>query len=163
MKSGRRRARNLAFQTLFELEARAGRSVEEALTDRVDALQEETGERVDRRSFEFARELVTGTLAERVAIDRRIGDAAPLFPVEQVALTDRVALEIAIFELLFGHTASVGVVINEAVELAKTYGGESSGRFVNGVLGTIAEDLSVRGGAQPSDPSSHHTDHHGRR
>jgi N utilization substance protein B len=111
----------------------------------------------------FARQLVVGTLAERAAIDRRVAEAAPLFPVEQIALTDRVAMEIALFEMLFARTESIRVVINEAVELAKTYGGESSGRFVNGVLGTIAEELSVRGGAEPGDPSSHHTEHHGRR
>jgi N utilization substance protein B len=163
MRGSRRQARRLAFQTLFELESRPGRAVDQALRDRVEAEREETGERVERRTLEFARQLVTGTVAERGNIDRRIGGAAPLFPVEQTALTDRVALEIAIFELLYAHTASVRVVINEAVELAKTFGGESSGRFVNGVLGTIAEELSVRGGAQPGDPSSHHTDHTGRR
>lgn len=163
MKAGRRLARRLAFQTLFELEARAGRSIEEALADRVSAHGEETGESVTQGASEFARLLVAGTVERRTDIDERIAAAAPLFPVEQIALTDRVALEIAIFELLYAHTASVRVVINEAVELAKTYGGESSGRFVNGVLGTIAEELSVRGGAQPGDPSSHHTDQNGRR
>jgi len=163
VRGGRRLARSLAFQTLFELEARSGRSIEEALTDRVEAEIEETGERIDRRSIEFARNLVRGALAERHGIDRRIAVAAPLFPVEQMAPTDRVALEIAVFELTCTSTTSVGVVINEAVELAKIFGGESSGRFVNGVLGTIAEELSVRGGAQPSDPSAHHTDHFGRR
>jgi N utilization substance protein B len=163
MRGGRRQARSLAFQTLFELESRTDRPVEEALRDRVDALREETGDTVDKRSLEFARQLVLGTLAERADIDRRIGHVAPQFPVEQAALTDRVALEIALFELLYAHTASDAVVINEAVELAKMYGGESSGRFVNGVLGTIAEELSVRGGARPSNPSSHHTDQDGRR
>jgi N utilization substance protein B len=163
MRGSRRQARRLAFQSLFELEARGGRTVDEALRDRVEAEREDTGERVERKSIEFARQLVTGALAERENIDRRIAAAAPLFPVEQTALTDRVALEIAIFELLYAHTASVRVVINEAVELAKTFGGESSGRFVNGVLGTIAEELSVRGGAQPGDPSSHYTDQTGRR
>jgi N utilization substance protein B len=163
MRGGRRRARSLAFQTLFELEARAGRTLDDALGDRVESIAEETGTPLDQRSIAFARQLVAGTLDERAAIDRRIGEAAPLFPVEQIALTDRVALEIALFELLFARTESIRVVINEAVELAKTYGGENSGRFVNGVLGTIAEELSVRGGAKPGDPSSHHTDHNGRR
>jgi N utilization substance protein B len=131
----------LAFETLFELEARPNRSIEEVLQQRTVALEEETGEVMDPGSLEFILALVQGTLAEREAIDQQIGQAAPAFPVDQLAPTDRVALEMAAFELLYGHDAPPRVAINEAVELAKTYGSENSGRFVNGVLGTIAERL----------------------
>ncbi|MGI8968602.1 MAG: transcription antitermination factor NusB [Chloroflexota bacterium] len=142
MISGRRASRDLALQTLFELESRTGRPVEQVLAERVAALEEDAESRLDRRTIDFATELVQGTLAERQEIDQRIECAAPAFPVIQMAATDRVALELGIFELLYAHSAPKRVVINEAVELAKTYGGESSGRFVNGVLGTIAGEVS---------------------
>lgn len=138
MKNRRRLARNLAFQTLFELEARSDRSLEDALGDRARVLAEDESDAVRPDVIEFARSLVSGTLAERETVDARIHVAAPAFPIDQLATTDRVALELGIFELLFDKRAPLRVIINEAVELAKTYGGESSGRFVNGVLGTIA-------------------------
>jgi N utilization substance protein B len=138
----RQQARSLAFQTLFEIESRPERSVGDALRDRVEALEEETGEPVQRPGVEYAERLVQGTLDERSAIDKRIGRAAPAFPIDQIATTDRVALELAVHELLREPSVPVKVVINEAVELAKTYGGENSGRFVNGVLGTIAGEIS---------------------
>lgn len=138
----RRLARTLAFQTLFELENRPSRSVDEALADRLAGLQEATGQTLHRRTIDFAARLVRGTLAERAAIDERIGKAAPAFPLDQIAGTDRVALEQAVYELLNEQDVPTKVAINEAVELAKTYGGENSGRFVNGVLGTIAGEIS---------------------
>jgi N utilization substance protein B len=134
----RRLARTLAFQTLFELESRSSQSVAAALDYRVRAMEEETGETLDQQQVAFARRLVEGALKERAEIDRRLAVVAPIFPIEQMATTDRVALELAVYELLFRRSTPVKVVINEAVELAKTYGGENSGRFVNGVLGTIA-------------------------
>ncbi|HEX6507331.1 MAG TPA: transcription antitermination factor NusB [Chloroflexota bacterium] len=141
MKNRRRLARRLAFETLFELESRPERPLEEALQRRTLALEEETEEVVDPDSLEFILDLVRGTLAERDVIDRKIAEVAPAFPVDQLAPTDRVALEIGAFELIFNPQTSPKVAINEAVELGKTYGSENSGRFVNGVLGTIAERL----------------------
>jgi N utilization substance protein B len=131
-------ARTLAFQTLFELESRPGHSLSDALDYRLKALEEETGESLDAQQVAFTRKLVEGALAERVEIDRRLAVVAPAFPIEQMATTDRVALELAVYELRHRRGTPVKVVINEAVELAKTYGGENSGRLVNGVLGTIA-------------------------
>lgn len=142
MKHPRQQARSLAFQTLFELESRPQRPAEDALRDRVEALEEETGEPVHQAGIDYAGRLVRGTVAERSAIDQRIARAAPAFPIEQIATTDRVALELAVHELLREPEVPTKVVINEAVELAKTYGGENSGRFVNGVLGTIAGELT---------------------
>lgn len=147
MTSGRRLARNLAFQTIFELESRTDRPDEVVLADRVEAIEEERGNTIERRTVDFALRLARGTLGERPAIDRRIEQTAVAFPVDQMPITDRVALEIGLYELVYAHTASVRVIINEAVELAKTYGGENSGRFVNGVLGTIAEELAAGGSA----------------
>jgi transcription antitermination protein NusB len=135
-------ARSLAFLTLFEVESRPGSSLGEALEQRREMLEEETNERLDPDSVEFARNLAAGALNRRAEIDALIQADAPAFPIEQLSVTDRVALELGISELMDPGDASERVIINEAVELAKTYGGESSGRFVNGVLGTIAEELA---------------------
>lgn len=143
MRHGRRLARSLAFQALFELESRRTRSVDAAVRDRLDALAEDTGEQLDDRSAAFAEGLVSGTLDRRPQIDEEISRAAPAFPIDQLATTDRVAMELATYEMLYVPDVPIKVAINEAVELAKTYGGESSGRFVNGVLGTIAEEVSA--------------------
>jgi N utilization substance protein B len=164
MTTGRRQARTVAFETLFELESRPGRPLEDVLGRRVSAIEEEEGGMLPSRHREFAGQLVRGTLGEREPIDRLIHQHAPAFPLDQMPLTDRVAIEIGVFELVYGRTASVGVIINEAVELAKTYGGENSGRFVNGVLGTIAEGLSASGHDEPGRSTAHHhSQHHGRR
>jgi transcription antitermination protein NusB len=84
---------------------------------------------------------VHGTLDTREALDTRIASAAPAFPINQLPITDRVALEMALFEMMHERRTPTAVIIDEAVDLAKTYGGDSSGRFVNGVLGTIAGDI----------------------
>jgi len=122
----------------------------------VEALEEESGAPVKAPAVKFARELLAGTLERRVEIDTGIARVAPAFPVEQLAITDRAALEMAMYEMLYERGAPVSVVINEAVELAKTYGGDSSSRFVNGVLGTIADegpDIDETGQREPD----HHT------
>jgi N utilization substance protein B len=147
VRSSRQAGRPLAFQALFELESRAGRDPERVVRDRATIHREETGERLDPGAEKFAVSLVRGTLDKRAAIDERIAAVARAFPVEQMPVTDRVALELAVYELEYERGAPVGAVINEAVELAKTYGGESSGRFVNGVLGTIS--------GEPRDHAAH--------
>lgn len=140
MRSQRHLAREVAFQALFELESRSEQDLDEVLANRIDGWEEEANEKLEPKSAAFAAKLVHGALEKRSEIDDRIARLAPAFPVDQLAITDRVALELAVYELLYGGSAPVKVVINEAVELAKTYGGENSGRFVNGVLGTIAEE-----------------------
>lgn len=149
MTSQRRLARILAYQTLFELESRPGAHVDTVFQQREAGLYEETGEQLRRGMEDFASRLVAGTLRERPEIDDIIFQAAPAFPVAQLAVTDRVALEMAIHEMMSERSTPLRVVINEAVDLAKTYGGESSGRFVNGVLGTIAESLPRSGSRAP--------------
>jgi N utilization substance protein B len=146
---GRRAARTLAFQVLFEMDMRADRPLEDALSHRVRAMSEEGGEAPQENIPKFARELVEGTLLVREELDNRIHEAAPAFPIAQMPMVDRVCLELGAYDLLHGRSASVPVVINEAVELAKTYGGASSGRFVNGVLGTIAEELATKTAGPP--------------
>jgi N utilization substance protein B len=124
-------------------------------------LAEDSDERLDAPSVQFARTLVEGTLSLRNEIDARIHEDAPAFPVDQIAITDRVALELGVFELLHRGESPIGVVINEAVELAKSYGGDGSGGFVNGVLGTIAKGLAedARPLSRPNRARPHHTSH----
>ncbi|HWV24630.1 MAG TPA: transcription antitermination factor NusB [Thermomicrobiales bacterium] len=85
--------------------------------------------------------LVNGVIANQDEIDPIIEKAAPQFPIPQIAAIDRNVLRLAVFELLKAPDVPYKVVINEAVEIAKRFGGPNSGRFVNGVLGTISRDL----------------------
>jgi N utilization substance protein B len=91
----------------------------------------------------FVSSLVKGTLAHRKTIDALIEKCAPEWPLEQVTAVDRNILRLGIYELIHGNYEEVPpkVAINEAIELAKTFGGESSARFVNGVLGTIYREM----------------------
>ena len=91
----------------------------------------------------FAEHLVEGTLKERSTIDKLIEKCAPEWPLEQVTIVDRNILRLGIYELMFGNYDEVPpkVAINEAIELAKTFGSDSSARFVNGVLGTIYREM----------------------
>ena len=92
---------------------------------------------------EFVKTLVHGVLKERKAIDPIIEKCAPEWPIEQITVVDRNVLRLGIYELMFGKYEEVPpkVAINEAIELAKAFGGESSGRFVNGVLGTVYREM----------------------
>jgi len=109
-------------------------------------------EMIQRNVAEFApgvedcalvEKLVKGTVNHKKEIDPIIEKCAPEWPLEQVTAVDRNILRLGIFELMYGDYSEVPpkVAINEAIELAKTFGGESSARFVNGVLGTIYREL----------------------
>jgi len=131
--SGRREARALALQALFESDCTShnpeeslGRLLEES------AMPEET--------IRFARGLVISVLQDRRAIDALIQRFAPAWPLQQLSIVDRNILRLAVHELL-SEAAPAKVAINEAVELAKAFGGDSSPRFVNGVLGSVYNDL----------------------
>lgn len=95
----------------------------------------------------FMENLITGVLAKKEDLDTVITKAAPDWPLERIAPIDRNILRLGLFELLFADRAQVPakVAINEAIELAKTFGGESSGRFVNGVLGAVYKELGEPG------------------
>lgn len=97
--------------------------------------------------------LTTGVLSHATEIDDHIATAAPAFPVDQLASIDRNVLRIAIYELLYEPSVPYKAVINEAVEIAKHYGGPSSGKFVNGVLGTIVRKLPNRTSPPPARPA----------
>ncbi len=85
----------------------------------------------------FAKDLCTGVLKKTKEIDEIITDAAPDWPLDQITMVDRNVLRIGVYELLFDKNIPPKVAINEAIELAKMFGGKSSGKFVNGVLGSI--------------------------
>lgn len=127
----RRRARALALQTLFEVdmaEHDPGRVLQQRVADS-GAEDHEAG---------FAQHLVEGVLDYLSEIDPVISDIAPEWPLEQMSPIDRNILRIAIFEMTFDPAIPTKVAINEAVELAKLFGSDSSRRFVNGALGTLA-------------------------
>ena len=91
----------------------------------------------------FTRELIKGVVAKRNEIDAVIQKAAPQWPIQNIAPVDRNVLRIGLYELLFSKNEEVPpkVALNEAIELAKTFGGSSSGRFINGVLGAVYRDI----------------------
>jgi N utilization substance protein B len=96
---------------------------------------------------DFIWELINGVMEHIEKIDEIIVKCAPEWPLEQITLVDRNVLRIGIYELLWAKRAEVPpkVAINEAIELAKNFGGESSGRFINGVLGTIYREIGEPG------------------
>lgn len=95
----------------------------------------------------FVRSLVVGVIKQKAKLDNIIEKAAPDWPINQIANVDRNILRMGLFELLFGDRQEVParVAINEAIELAKTFGGENSGRFVNGVLGAVYKEMGEPG------------------
>ncbi len=132
----RRRAREVALQALYELES-TRHAVAEVLTGRL------SDRPLDSESEAFARALVAGVLANTAVLDEQIQRHAPEWPLEQMAIIDRSILRIALWEFSLGRQTPVKVAINEAVELAKEYGSDSAPRFVNGVLGAAAAELSA--------------------
>ena len=131
----RRRARVAALQALFEAD-----TSEHAPLDALRRIV--ARERLGREAAAFARDLIEGIVAQQDEIDAIIAKAAPAWPVEQLPAVDRNVLRLALREMLGDNGAPVGAVINEAVELAKSFGSESSSRFVNGVLGSIERERS---------------------
>ena len=96
---------------------------------------------MEKSGADFASYLVQGTIAHLEEMDMLIARYAPEWPLDQMAVIDRNILRIAIFEFLIDGQTPVKVAINEAVELAKTYGSDSAPRFINGVLGTLADQV----------------------
>ncbi len=131
MAGARRKARALALQALYEVDS-VGHEVEEVVTKLLvkGGLSEENGA--------FVRELVSGVIQNKEKIDLNIQNFAPAWPIKQIPVVDRNILRLAIFEILINNKVPVKVAINEAVELAKTFGGDNSSKFVNGVLGSVS-------------------------
>ncbi|MCL4265056.1 MAG: transcription antitermination factor NusB [Anaerolineae bacterium] len=130
----RRRARRVTLETLYEYDM-AEHDPDVILQYRLEeSPMESTG-------VEFARQLVYGVIEHQAEMDILIARYAPEWPLDQMAVIDRNILRIAIYEFLVDGETPIKVAINEAVELAKTYGSDSAPRFINGVLGTLAEQI----------------------
>ena len=136
MAGTRRRARIAALQALYELDCTKHKA-EEALA-RLRA-----GETLAQEALSFSEELVKGVLQNKSELDALIKKFAPAFPPEQMSIIDRNILRLAIFEILFNDKTPLKVAINEAVELAKEFGSDSSPRLINGVLGSIATERGI--------------------
>lgn len=131
--------RSVAMQSLFEWDFQ-GRK-DENIAEIVERNIGEFAPGLDE--YAFVHNLVKETLKKRADIDQLIEKCAPEWPLAQVTVIDRNILRLGIYELMYGNYDEVPpkVAINEAIELAKTFGGESSARFVNGVLGTIYREM----------------------
>jgi len=126
----RRRARTIAIQALYEIDC-TGHSPELVLRQRLVETP------LPEALADFARRLVLGVLACQALLDPFIQKYAPEWPLEQMSYVDRNVLRLAIYEFAVDGETPVKVAINEAVELAKIFGSDSSPRFVNGVLGAL--------------------------
>jgi len=131
MVGSRRWARALALQALYEIDS-VGHDSEGVLSQLLSQ------RRLSEENNAFVRELVSGVLQDKERIDQYIRNFAPAWPVEQIPIIDRNVLRLAIYEILLDNKVPVKVAINEAVELAKTFGGNSSSKFINGVLSSVA-------------------------
>jgi N utilization substance protein B len=154
----RRAARRLALDVLYEaeirdmlpLEAWSARSEEGwvvAAAGDDDLVASDTGDRPPAEALDYGHGLVQGVQAHQADIDALIANYADRWAIERMPVVDRNIVRIALFELLWGSDVPVAVVINEAVELAKGLSTDDSGRFVNGLLGRIAEQQLGRSDA----------------
>jgi N utilization substance protein B len=132
----RRQARIAALQTLYELDC-TKHKVEEIFAH---LRAEET---LPQEVIGFSEELVKGVLQNKANLDAFIKKFAPAFPPEQMSVIDRNILRLAIFEISFSDKTPIKVAINEAIELAKEFGSDSSPRLINGVLGSVTTERGV--------------------
>jgi len=137
MVGARRKARALALQTLYEVDATSHEA--EAVTNHLLSSLE-----LSEENAAFTREMISGVIQYKEQIDTKISDFAPAWPIHQIPIVDRNILRLAIFEILFDNKVPVKVAINEAVELAKMFGSDSSAKFVNGVLGSVSALVSKK-------------------
>ncbi len=136
MASNRHLGRIIALQTLYEYEFRVScgdkaANLAEILARNI-ARYKDTVDDVD-----FVKQLVLGVEKQQVTLDASLQPVAPEWPLDQIARMDRAVLRIGLYELLHHKDIPPKVIINEAVELSKAFGGENSSKFINGVLGTI--------------------------
>lgn len=134
--ANRHLSRTVAMQTLYEWDFNGKKEDLKELAKRnIDQLAPGIDD------SEFVYNLINGVAGNLEEIDRIIVDTAPEWPLDQITVVDRNILRIGIYELVLAKDVPPKVAINEAVELGKTFGGESSGKFVNGVLGTLFKKL----------------------
>lgn len=136
--ASRQLARSIVLQSLYEWDFYAHKNDLVAIVERNLA---EFGPGLDE--IEFIWRIVKGVVEHQKEIDVIIHEAAPEWPLDQIALIDRNALRIGFYELMYADRKEVpaAVAINEAIEIAKNYGGPNSGKFINGVLGTVYKKM----------------------
>lgn len=137
--SSRHLARSIVLQSLYEWDFFDCKeiNVEEVTKRNIAEFGKEFGEK------EFIKNLTEGVIEKSSELDKIISVAAPDWPLEKITIVDRNVLRIGLFELLYAKKEEVPpkVAINEAIELAKRFGGSSSGKFINGVLGTVYKEI----------------------
>lgn len=132
-------ARSLVLKTLYQWDFFDQKPIWSEILSQV--LQEVNLFSFNYQEQNFAQKICQGIIENIKIIDEKIKHFAPEWPIERISLVDRNILRIGIYELLLNQETPPKVVIDEAIELAKTFGSESSGRFVNGVLGAIYEEM----------------------
>lgn len=141
--ANRHLARSTVLQSLYEWDFRdkVNSDVMEIITRNANEFAGEAGD------LSFMKNLIASILEKRKDIDNIITKAAPDWPLEKISIIDRNILRIGLYELLFADKKEVPakVAINEAIELAKNYGGEKSGKFINGVLGSVYREMGEPG------------------
>lgn len=141
--ANRHLSRSIVLQTLFEWDFNTLKTNEatEALSRNVEEFADSAAD------LEFMKNLLTGVVAKVEDLNTIINKAAPEWPVDKISTIDRNVLRIGLYELLFSDRGEVPpkVAINESIELAKTFGGENSGKFVNGVLGAVYKEIGEPG------------------
>ena len=138
--SNRHLARTIAMQSLFLWDFQGKR--EKDLNKIVQGIFSNFAPKFDDQGF--VKSLIEGVMKNLPAIDTYITKYATEWPLEQITIVDRNILRIGVYELIFNEEIPAKVAINEAIEIAKTYGSESSGKFVNGVLGAIYKDMQEK-------------------
>lgn len=141
--ASRHLSRSIAMQSLYEWDfsgkkSDLGKIIEKNIKEFGPGLEDKT----------FIWQLIEGVVKHISKIDKIIEKVAPEWPIEQITIVDRNVLRLGLYELLFGNKEEVPskVAINESIELAKSFGGESSGKFINGVLGTVYKELEKKEG-----------------
>lgn len=141
--ANRHLARSIALQTLFEWDFHnyTKDKIKPILSNNIEEFKPDEGD------ISYVENLAEGVISKQKTLDAIIEKAAPDWPLDKVSVVDRNTLRIGLFELLYADRKQVPpkVAINEAIELAKAFGGENSGRFINGVLGTIYKEIGEPG------------------
>ena len=136
--SNRHLARTIAMQTLFSWDFNDKR--EPDLNKLIEQNFKQFAPKFNDHGF--VKSIISGVIKNLAEIDKQITKYATEWPLDQITIVDRNILRIGVYELLFDKDIPAKVAINEAIEIAKTFGGESSGKFVNGVLGVIYKDVA---------------------
>jgi N utilization substance protein B len=141
--ANRHLSRSVVLQSLFEWDFRGchDKEIKNIITRNAKEFAPGMGD------VSFVEELISSVLSKRTDLDKIIEKAAPDWPIDKISVVDRNVLRMGLYELLFANRDEVPakVAINEAIELAKTFGGENSGKFVNGVLGSVYKELGEPG------------------